>query len=296
MIASIRALVSLFNSREEAVVIWLAIGLVMVLLRGDTRRSLLHLVKSFFQWKILLIMLAMLLYVGAEVFGLYKVGFWDASLLKDSLLWTFGVAFVLLINWDTSAQGKHHFRKAVSDNLKMVAILEFIANLYTFKLWIEIVLVPMLFLIVGANAVAASDVKYVFVKKATDFLMSVFGMYLFGFAVASIIRNFYGFATSDNLRSFLLPMLLAIGYLPFLYAIALYELYESLFLVRLPICLRDNPSLLKYTKWKILRLCSLDRKRLKGFMRDEDVSIDLMNLKSADDVVRMIRDAKQRGL
>jgi len=57
MRANIHAFLSLFNSREKAVAIWLAIGLVLLLLRRDTRRSFPLLLKLFFRWKILLIVL-----------------------------------------------------------------------------------------------------------------------------------------------------------------------------------------------------------------------------------------------
>ncbi len=261
------AFVSLFNSREKAIAIWLATGLVLLLLRGDTRRSLLQLLKSFFQWKILLIVLAMLLYVGLEVLGLYRVGFWDASLVKDTVLWTLGVAFVLLIDDGASAQDEHYFRRALLDNIKVVAFLEFVANLRTFSIWVEIILVPILFLIGGMSGVAESDKKYLPAKKVIDLVIATFGIYLIGFAVVSVIRDYRGFATIGNLRSFLLPVLLTLGYVPFLYATALYASYEVLFSVRLLPCRRDHPTLVRYARWRIFWLCFLNLRWRPPFPR-----------------------------
>lgn len=276
--------------------IWLAVGLVWMLFYGRTRHALQQVLRSLFQWKILVIVLAMLLYVGLEVFGLHRAGFWDASLLKDTILWTLGVAFVLLINSGTSTKDERYLRKALLDNAKVVAFLEFIVNLYTFNLWVEIILLPVLFMIGGMSAVAESDKKYLPVRKAVDSVLSVFGMYLLGFAIVSIVRDYRGFASMDNLRSFLLPIFLTLAYLPFLYAFALYASYEVLFSVRLRICLRGNRRLIRYVKWKIFGLCFLSLRRLTRFMRDEDIAIDLMNLKDKDDVARMIREARKRGL
>jgi len=288
------AYLNLFNNREKAMAVWLAVGLVWMFLSGRTRPALQQLLRSFFQWKILLIVLAMLLYVGLEIFCLRSVGFWDTSLLKDTILWTLGVAFVLLVNSGTPTQDEHYFRKVLLDNVKMVALLEFIVNLYTFNFWVEIILVPVLFLFGGISAVAASDKKYLAAKKLFDFVITVFGLYLLGFTIVSIVHDIRVFASMENLRSFLLPIFLSLGYLPFLYAFILYASYETLS-VRLSIFLRDNRSLARYAKRKIFEMCFLNLRRLDRFMNYEDAVIDLMNLKDRDDVVRLIQEGRKRG-
>ncbi len=289
------AFLSLFNSREKAITIWLTIGLVLLLLRRGTRRSLLALLKSFFRWKILLIVLAMLLYVGLEVFGLYRVGFWDASLLKDTVLWTV-TAFVLLLNGTSSDREDHYFRKVLLDNVRMTVLLEFVLNFYTFDLWIEITLVPVQFMFGAMSALAASDRKYLPTKKLLDFVLAAFGLYLAIFAIVSVVRDYHGFATINNLRSFLLPILLTFGYVPFLYATALCASYEILFSVGLLPCQRDHPTLVRYARWKIFWLCFLNLRQLTKFMKDEGVGVDLMNLKDRDDVVQMILGVQERGI
>jgi len=287
--------VNLFNNREIAAAVWLAIGLVWMLFHRDTRHALQQLLRSFFQWKILVVVLLMLLHVGLEVFGLRAIGLWDVSLLKDTILWTLGVAFVLLMNTGTAAQDEHYFRKVLLDNAKVALLLEFIVNLYTFRLWVEIILLPALFLIGGMSAVAESNKKYLPVKKAVDFVVSVFGMYLIGFAIVSIVRDYHGFATVDNLRSFLLPLLLTAAFVPFLYMFAVYASYEILSM-RLFIVSRDNRPLARYAKRKIFELCFLNSRRLNRFMKEVDVAIGLMNLKDRDDVMLLIEEARTRHL
>jgi len=286
--------VSLFNNREKAIAIWLVVGLIVMLFQRSIRHPFQEVLRCFFRWKMLIIVLPMLLWVGLEVFGLYGVGFWDASLLKDTILWTLGVAFVLLVNSGTPTQDEHYFRKVLLDNVKMVALLEFIVNLYTFNFWVEIILVPVLFLVGGISAVAASDKKYLAAKKLVDFVITVFGLYLLGFTIVSIVHDVRGFASMENLRSFLLPIFLSLGYLPFLYAFILYASYETLS-VRLSIFLRDNRSLARYAKRKIFEMCFLNLRRLDRFMNYEDAVIDLMNLKDRDDVVRLIQEGRKRG-
>lgn len=288
--------VDLFNSREIAAAIWLAVGLVWMLFYGRTRHVLQQLLRSFFQWEILVIVLVMLSYVGLEVFGLYRVGFWDTSLLKDTVLWTLGVAFVRVLKSSPTMQDEHYFRDMLLRNLGVAVFLEFILNLYVFNLWIELVLPPAA-LVIGIVSIAAdASRKGVPVKKPVDSVRSAFAVLLVGFVLFSIIHDWRGFTSMDNLRSFLLPIFLTIGYVPFLYALALCESYEVLFSVNLRICRRDYPTLVRYAKRKILCLCFLNLRRLTRFMKDEDVAIDLMNLKDRDGVVRLIQEARKRGL
>lgn len=287
--------VSLFNNREKAIAIWLVVGLIVMLFQRSIRHPFQEVLRCFFRWKMLIIVLPMLLWVGLEVFGVRAAGLWDTSLLKDTILWTLGVAFVLLINTGTAAQDEHYFRKVLLDNAKVALFLEFIVNLYTFNLWVEIILLPALFLIGGMSAVAESNKKYLPVKRAVDFAVSVFGMYLIGFAIVSIVRDYRGFASIDNLRSFLLPLLLTAAFVPFLYMSAVYASYETLSM-RLFIVSRDNRPLARYAKRKTFGLCFLNLRRLNRFMKEEDVAIGLMNLKDRDDVVRLIQEGRKRGL
>ena len=40
-------------------------------------------------WKILVLIFALLLYVALIAFGLFKIGLWDKSLIKDTILLDF---------------------------------------------------------------------------------------------------------------------------------------------------------------------------------------------------------------
>jgi hypothetical protein len=183
----------------------------------------------------------------------------------------------------------------LSDNAKVVVALEFIVNLHTSRRWIEITLLPVLFLVGVMSAVAESNKKYLPVKKAVDFVVSVFGMSLIVFAIVSIVHDSRGFATMDSFRSFLLPIFLTLVYLPFLYAFILYASYETLS-VRLSIFLRDNRSLARYAKCKTFEMCFLNLRRLDRFINNQDVVLDLMKPKDTDDVVPLIQEGRKRVL
>jgi len=275
-----------FNNREKAIIVWLVIFLVWALLQKNVRSSFLGVLKALFQKKILTVLVAMLLYVGLVVFIFYKIQFWDVFLVKDTVFWILGVAFILLMNANKATQDKHYFRKILLDNLKLILVLEFIINLYTFNLWIELILVPLLFLIVAMGAVAEFKKEYMPVKKIIDSILSFFGILLIIFALFKIFGDYRGFATTDNLRSFLLPLLLMLAYLPFLYLFTLLMAYENLF-VRLDIFLKENKTLANFAKRKIFRLCFFDLGKLNRFAKES--TSNLLNLKDKNDILSLVQ-------
>lgn len=280
-----------FNNREKAIIIWLLIFLVWALLQKNVRSSFLGVLKALFQKKILTALLAMLLYVGLVVFIFYKIQFWDVFLVKDTVFWVLGVAFILLMNASKPTQDEHYFRKILLDNLKLILMLEFIINFYTFNLWIELILMPLLFLIVGVGAVAESKKEYMPVKKITDFILSFFGISLIIFTLFKIFGDYYSFVTTDNLRSFFLPFLLTLTYLPFLYLFTLLVAYENLF-GSLDIFLKENKTLANFAKRKIFRLCFFDLGKLNKFAKES--IIDLLNLKDKSGILSLVQKFRDK--
>jgi len=276
--------------------IWLAIGLICFLFSKELRHLLQEVLSSLFSPQMLEIMLAMLLWVGLEVLGLCALRFWDLSFLKDTIFWIFGIAFVYLMKTGNSRRDEHYFSNAFTDNLKATALLEFVINFCNFNFLTEFILLPVVVLIGSISIVVQPDGKNMSAKKMADSILFLFGMFLIGSAIVSIVRDYRGFFNMENLHSLLLPIVLTLLYFPFLYGLELYASYENLGRVRLYVCRKSSPSLATYAWRKVFLLCLLRLERLNKFMKDEDVSTALMNLKSRDDVVRMIREARKRGL
>ncbi len=279
--------IELFNTREQATIVWLLIFLVWAFSQKNIRSSILGVVRALFQRKILAVIIAMLLYTSLSVFIFSKVGIWETTLIKDTGFWLVGTAFVLLMNVNKATQGKKFFKKLLIDNLKLILVIEFIVNLYTFSLWVELILVPVLFLIVAMSAVAEMKKEYLLVKKVIDFILSAFGIFLIFFALVKIFEDYQIFATSKNLHAFILPPLLTLAYIPFLYFFALVMVYENLF-VRLDIFLKNDQKLTKFTKRKIFALCHINLGKLNRFSKEN--AQPLMRLRSRDDILNMIEN------
>lgn len=282
----------LFNNREKAIIIWVLIVLVWALFHKGVRTSIFRLLRTLFQKKIVVVLAAMLLYVGLLVLLFYRMRLWDVFLIKDTAFWILGVAFVLLVNANGATRDENYFKKIVFDNLKLFVVLEFIVNLYVFSLWVEIILMPLLFGTIATDAVAGMKKEDIPVKKVTGSILVILAVLLTVFALVSILRDYQSFATIDNLRAFLLPLLLTSAYIPFLYLVALYMAYENLF-VRLDICWKKDKALTKFTKQRILTLCLVNLGKLNRFAKGN--TQELMRLDNKNDILNMIRNFNKKG-
>ncbi|MDP2691919.1 MAG: hypothetical protein Q8O95_05990 [bacterium] len=275
-----------FNAREIAIICWLFIFILWAFSQKNIRNSLFGILKSLFQIKILSVIIAAIIYTGLIVLLLAKIGIWEWILLKDTIYWFLAVAFVLLMNTNKVNQENGFFIKILKDNLKVILVLEFILTLYTFNLITEIILVPILVFIGAMSAVSGLKKEYLPVKKIFDFILSLIGIFFIVFAIGKVFGDFQNIMTSQNLKTFILPPLLTVAFIPFVYFFALIMAYETLF-VRLSIFNKNDPALIKFTKRKIIRAYHLNLPKLNRFAKES--TQDLMKISAKKDVNAIIK-------
>jgi len=251
---------NVFDNRELATTILLAVALFLVLIfQKEIRQSLWQLVRAFLQWKIIVSVVLMIIYTFLIILIFYHFQLWDFSLLKYSIFW-FGTALVMLVNFEKVG---NDLKKQLSNGLKWVIVLEFIISLYTFSIWGELLIIPTVFFLVAISVVAGTMKGASSVKKTTDFMLSVIGIYIIIFALTNIINDFHGFWTVYNAKKFLLPIVLTGCYLPFIYLATVYGAYEQLFLRIDMAWFRDNKKLATYAKKKIFQVSALNLNKIK---------------------------------
>ncbi|MEK6286715.1 MAG: hypothetical protein AABO57_13325 [Acidobacteriota bacterium] len=278
-------IIRILNNREIAVVIWLSLLFLWALSISSVRHSFFGILKAFFVKTIIVPLAIMLLYVLLMVLVFKRIGFWDTSALKDTILWTVG-AFATFLGLNKVVGDESFFRNAILDNLKLVLILEFIVNLYSFNLVLELVLVPIVTFIVLLNLVAKSKPEYKNVRIVLDYALGLFGLVLIVFTFRELSVDLQNFATLDKtLRDFLLPALFTIVFLPYVYLMALYMQYERLFL-RIDFA-NANAGLARYAKRKILQACHLNLSKVNKCSKN----VGLPKLNGKDDVLALIRTA-----
>jgi hypothetical protein len=248
------------------------------------REPVVGLLKSFTDRKILAIFILMILYITIIIGLFYHFKIWDFSLLKDTIYWTFSVAFVLLFNINNASSDTGYFRKVFFNCFKIAILLEFLTNLYSFNLVIELLSLPVIIFFAMASAFGEIKEEHKMAKKVSDFLLSIYGIAVIIFSIYHAIIDFDKLATINNLRTFLLNPILTILYIPYIYFTALFMAYESFFVSRRYI-LADNNKLFKSIMWQVLRRCNLSLRKIHLVSRK-------IHIYSTEEKAEILKDLK----
>lgn len=240
------------SNREIAAAVWITVFLLAAaFFSSNVRKSVLNLIKQFFAPAIIGAVMAMLLYTLGVVLAMRSVALWDSSLIKDTVFWVSFVALGMLMNASSMLSDKGYFRQAVVDCLKVTGFVEFVSNLYSFSLWIELLMFPVLAILVLMQAIAETRKELAPAKTALRALLLVFGCISLYFTVQNIVADPHPLVDKSNWLGFALPPFLTIALLPFIYFFSLYMQYESLF-QRLSFFEKD-PQKIKQAKRTLLR-------------------------------------------
>jgi hypothetical protein len=89
---------SILTTREIALAVWILILAFIFSLDKNVRGAMKNLLKCFFVASILFSIIALAIYVTIVTLGLSLFGLWTSSLLKDTIIWSVTVAFVMQMN------------------------------------------------------------------------------------------------------------------------------------------------------------------------------------------------------
>lgn len=262
------------NNREISIGIWLTVLILYSSFDTKLRSTFINLLKAFFAWKILVSIAAMFLYILIFVLVFSALGFWDITALKDTVYWSIGTAFVLLINSNNAVRRKDFFRKTIFDNLKLVLIIEFVINMYTFSLVWELIIVPVVVFLTASTYYFKTNTHRVS-KHYFEIFLGVFGLIILGLTVWNIVNDFSTFASLKTLCNFALPPIFTISFMPFIYFNALFIGYEMLF-VRIDI-IEEDEKIAKYAKRRLFKSCRMNLNRLRSFSEDINRLRSLVN-------------------
>ena len=254
--------IELLNTRETAIAIWLFVALMCVAYRQDTRQSLGKVAQSFFNWKIFRWWIAMGVYLGLAIYIFYILGLWVPDLLKDALFFYLFSGTITFLKVNKITEEKYFFRELLTENLKLGIIVEFLMALYTFSLWVELILVPFTFMLVGIQVFTGRDEKFRQFKKLINYIWIIIGLIVIYHIVNSVILHLSELLSLDNLRQILFTPNLVLVFIPFLYILSLYMTYETQFIL-LRFRLQDK-SLEKFACHQAMRRFSFD---LEGLTR-----------------------------
>jgi len=256
---------NMFNTREIASGIWAIIFLFWALSNLEVRKSISNFIKILFNWKIVLTNLSIAAYLSLIVYILSKFHFGDISLLKDTILWYILSAIALCNQAVTESNNFSYFKNIIKDNFKIMLLLEFIVNFYTFNIIIEIILVPIVTLIALSATFADGKEEYKSAKKLLDVILIIFGLFIVFNSIYLIISQWNGFTNINTLESFFTPIIYTLAFIPFAYILKLISEYEIAF-IKLSLKNIKSKRIKLYLKARILFLCNFDFTKIQDFI------------------------------
>lgn len=235
-------------------------------MKPSIRGAIADFFKTLAQTKlVLVVVISAALYEVVGVIVIWRFGYWHVSMTKIAVLWYFGTAIAALGN--LKGKTTRYLRTVVISSITVAAIVEFISTLYTFPLPVELLLVPLMFLLVALNVVADYHTKTpgsAQVKSCLSFSIGFLGISILIFSIVRTVQSYSDTLTVETLEEFLLPLALAIWFIPFLYFNRTFAvLHDALIMVRFK--LGDNKQLYRYAKKAVLRRCLLSASRAELF-------------------------------
>ncbi len=273
-----------FSNRETALFVWVFAILGVLILKKENWKLVLAICKAFFVKKLLILFISFIAYTTLCFFALFKVGFWDSTLIKDSIFWTFGFALLTIFNTN-KAKSKAYFKDIFIGALKWTVMIEFILSFYTFSLSMELLILPIVTFAVIVQAFSKTDAQYNQVGNSAKSLLSVIGIIVFAYVIFKTFTLSSALMTADNLKSFVLPIVMTILFMPFIYVLALFIQYEELF-VRLDFISGDREQQIKI-KRQILKIANIDLDKLMNISRNIAKKL-LIDKESSFEVIKNI--------
>lgn len=223
----------ILNNREIAIALWLlaiSIYISSSSKMAEVRVAFKGVLSAFFVRQIMTVLCLMIGYMVIVIYWLSELDLWNAEQLKNTVFWCASVGFMSLFKLEQIKKDKSFFKHSVIDNLKLLAIFQFVVGVYAFSLWVEILLAPVLALIGAMLAIAETDKKYHQVKVLLEYCLSLFGVLLIVYTLYMLATNFGEFGKEKTAYDFFVPPLLTLCYLPFVYFMLVYSTYEQVFI------------------------------------------------------------------
>lgn len=239
---------TIFSTRETAAIIWFILFCIYILTQGEIRESAWQIVVSIGHRYIICSLLSLFLYISfITYFPLYVSGFWEINMIKDTCIWGVFTASSILLNIH-KAKDFTYFKRIITDNIKLIMIIEFLLNLYTFSLVIELIIFPILILLVMMHSYETTyhqgKSEYKKIISCINRISALIGWGILIYVIWITITKFHDLLSISNLKILLLPVFLTILSVPYFYVVALLIGYNNIFSA-INYVQRDNPLIAK---------------------------------------------------
>ena len=196
----------------------------------------------------------------------YQLPFWNNIYIKDIIVWFIFSGLIYCMNAVSREADERYIRKVLNDNLKLTIILEFIMSTFTFKIWIELLIIPITTVMVIMNAIAERKEEYKKVHKLLDIILAITGFWILYETIKIGIYEYKELDAMNTFISFMIPIVYLILIVPLEYMLELYSKYELLFL-RMSFKEDKDKKIQRRHRWLVLKTCKFSVYRVLLFQK-----------------------------
>lgn len=285
---------SILSTREWATLIWGCILMLHVLCHREIRKSLWNVIVIFFDKKLRILWEIILLYVLMITMVFCYLPIWENIYIKDIIIWFLFSGLIYCMNAVSSEADETYIKKILKDNLKFTMILEFFMSTFTFNIWIELAIIPVITIITVMNVIAERKEEYKNVHKLLDSVLAIAGFWIFYETIKIGINEYKQLNIINTLVSFMIPIVYLILIIPLEYILELYSKYEVLFL-RMTFKEEKDKRIRLHHRTAIFRECNFSVRKILLFQREYMIQMyALMKEDEFNQLMQKFRSACKR--
>jgi len=285
---------SILSTREWATLIWGCIFMLYVLCHWEIRKSLWNVIVIFFDKKLRILWEIILLYVLTITMVFCYLPIWENIYIKDIIIWFLFSGLIYCMNAVSSEADETYIKKILKDNLKFTMILEFFMSTFTFNIWIELAIIPVITIIIVMNVIAERKEEYKSVHKLLDSILAIAGFWIFYETIKIGINEYKQLNIINTLVSFMIPIVYLILIIPLEYILELYSKYEVLFL-RMTFKEEKDKRIRLHHRTAIFRECNFSVRKILLFQREYMIQMyALMKEDEFNQLMQKFRSACKR--
>lgn len=285
---------SILSTREWATLIWGCILMLHVLCHREIRKSLWNVIVIFFDKKLRILWEIILLYVLMITMVFCYLPIWENIYIKDIIIWFLFSGLIYCMNAVSSEADETYIKKILKDNLKFTMILEFFMSTFTFNIWIELAIIPVITIITVMNVIAERKEEYKSVHKLLDSILAIAGFWIFYETIKIGINEYKQLNIINTLVSFMIPIVYLILIIPLEYILELYSKYEVLFL-RMTFKEEKDKRIRLHHRTAIFRECNFSVRKILLFQREYMIQMyALMKEDEFNQLMQKFRSACKR--
>ena len=219
------------TNREIATVVVLGLGLGWLTLKAratDGSSPLRGLFSAMRQWQVLVPLVLYVVWMGTVLIWATDIGLWSSDLWKPTVLWLLLAGYGLLFKFREAITEPGFFRRVLLRTVGIVAVVEYVANLASFPLWVEIP-TQALAVLFAVLAVVGDDPKHAPVRKLANGYLSMYGLSVVVWTVWRLVGERSNIDFEELVGEFFLPIWLTPPTLAFVYLVAVWAAYDSAF-------------------------------------------------------------------